>query len=187
MVDLISIDIEKEPYVKVLTNDKIINLTGQSGSGKSTYAQKMFGSKKYIIIDTDIIIGNNHSNNKYCNDLKKYFKTKYPDRILDLGENFDFIYNEILNYFKNYDKTIVIDCAQFHCIQDISLLKGTVIVLRTSIDTCYKRCIERYVENHPNCTDEELKKYKERKKKIYEWYHGSNEFLNRVDSYKSQI
>ena len=39
---MITLDKDKEPYIKVLSNDKIINLTGQSGSGKSTYAKNNY-------------------------------------------------------------------------------------------------------------------------------------------------
>ena len=52
----ITINIDKDPYIKKLTNDKVINLTGQSGSGKSTYARNNFNSNKYIVIDTDDIL-----------------------------------------------------------------------------------------------------------------------------------
>ena len=34
---LIDLKINKEPYIKKLTEDNIINLTGESGSDKSTY------------------------------------------------------------------------------------------------------------------------------------------------------
>lgn len=54
-----SIDInlffDKNPYIKNITEDKIINLTGQSGSGKSTYVSEHFNSNEYLIIDTDDI------------------------------------------------------------------------------------------------------------------------------------
>ncbi len=46
----------------------------------------------------------------------------------NLSDDFDLIYKEILNYCKNINKTIVIDCAQFHCIKDLSLLKGKIII-----------------------------------------------------------
>ena len=52
---MITLDRDKEPYIKVLSNDKIINLTGQSGSGKSTYAKNNYSSDEYVIIDTDEI------------------------------------------------------------------------------------------------------------------------------------
>lgn len=184
MVDLISTDVDKEPYIKKLTEDRVINLTGQSGSGKSTYARKTFYDEKYVIIDTDVLLKKHNFESGYYEELKQYLEEKYHDKEWDLGKDFDLIYKEILNFFKGCEKILVIDCAQFHCINDIRILKGTVIVLRTSIDTCYKRCVERYKENHPSCSDEELEQYKNRKKKIYDWYHGTNEFLKKIDAYK---
>lgn len=38
---LIDISISKEPYIKNITNDKIINLTGESGSGKSYFSKNI--------------------------------------------------------------------------------------------------------------------------------------------------
>lgn len=182
----IEIDIYKEPYIKKLTDDKIINLTGQSGSGKSTYACHYFSSEKYEIIDTDDVFNEKRFNNAtgLNKKLGEYFRNKYK-KIPDLGNNFDLIYNEIINYCKNIDKTIIIDCAQFHCIKDISLLKGKVIVIRTNIDTCYNRTISRWINNYEqngrNYTEEELNKYKERKKSIYKWYKYSNEFIRKLE------
>ncbi len=34
---LVELDVDKEPYIKVLTDDKIINITGESGSRKKLY------------------------------------------------------------------------------------------------------------------------------------------------------
>ena len=53
---LISTNVNKDPYEKILTNHKIINLTGESGSGKSYFAKQEFSSNEYIIIDTDKVI-----------------------------------------------------------------------------------------------------------------------------------
>ena len=58
----ISLYVSKEPYEKILTNDNIINLTGQSGSGKSYYAKKYFESDQYEIIDTDDILSDKRFN-----------------------------------------------------------------------------------------------------------------------------
>lgn len=181
MVDLISESEDKEPYVKRLTDDKVINLTGQSGSGKSTYAKNYLNGEEFVVIDTDILMRAEKGDELYSK-IRAYLEQKYPDKDIDLSENFDEIYEAILECLKDSGKTIVIDCAQFHCIKDIALLRGTVIVMRTSIDNCYNRCIERYKKNHPDCSEEDLEKYKERKKKIYKWYKGSNEFLKKVDS-----
>ena len=178
----INLFIDKEPYIKKITNDKIINLTGQSGSGKSTYANEHFNNNEYLLIDTDDIFSDErYSKSTGINkELGEYFRNKY-DTLPNCGDDFDLIYSEILDYCSKFDKTIVIDCAQFHCIKDISLLKGNLIVIRTCIDTCYKRTIERFKLNNKNYTEEELNKYKERKKAIYKWYKYSNDFLEKID------
>lgn len=113
-------------------------------------------------------------------ELGDYFRNKY-NILPNCGNDFDLIYNEILEYCKKYDKTIVIDCAQFHCIKDINLLKGKLIVIRTCIDTCYNRTIERFKKNNPNYTNEELEKYMEKKKAIFKWYKYSNIFIEKID------
>lgn len=178
----ISLYVDKEPYIKDLTNDKIINLTGQSGSGKSTYAIKHFNSDKYLIVDTDDIFSEiRFAKSKGINkELGDYFRNKY-DTLPNCSDNFDLIYKEILDYCKNFDKILVIDCAQFHCIKDISVLKGRLIVIRTCIDTCYNRTIERYKKNNPNYTSDELEKYKDRKKSIFKWYKYSNKFIEDIE------
>ena len=76
----------------------------------------------------------------------------------------------------------MIDCAQFHCVKDINILKGTLIVIRTCIDICYNRTIERFKSNNKNYSEEELQKFKDKKKAIYKWYKFTNEFLEKIDN-----
>ena len=180
----ISLYVSKKPYEKTLTENKIINLTGQSGSGKSTYAQEHFNTDEYLIIDTDEIL----SEKRYINatginkELGKMFREKYTN-LPELGNDLDLIYNEILEYCKNINKTIVIDCAQFHCVKDISILKGKIIILRTDIDTCYNRTISRWIANHNGIYEtEELEKFKSKKQPLFKWYKYTNEFINKIDS-----
>ena len=47
---LISRFIDKDPYIKDLTNDKIINITGESGSGKSYFSDRYIKDDNYIVI-----------------------------------------------------------------------------------------------------------------------------------------
>jgi len=98
-----------------------------------------------------------------------------------LFTNFDEFYVRILDYFKDSDKTIIIDSAQYRNIKDYSLLKGKIIVMRTSIDTCYARVINRFKEKNPNYTIEEFKKYCNKKKGMYNWYKSLNEFIKEID------
>lgn len=182
----IEIDKYKEPYIKQLTNDNVINLTGQSGSGKSYYAKENFSSEEYQIIDTDDVFSEKRFNGTTGLNRKigEYFRNKYKE-LPNLSDDFDLIYNEIIDYCKDNNKIIVIDCAQFHCCKDISILKGKIIIIRTDIDTCYNRTISRWIESHEkngwDYTEEELNTYKERKKGIYSWYKGSNEFIRKID------
>ena len=178
----INLFIDKAPYIKQITNDNIINLTGQSGSGKTTYANEHFRSAEYLLVDTDDIFSEHRFKNSegINKELGEYFRNKYEE-LPNCGDDFDLIYKEILDYCKKYDKTIVIDCAQFHCIKDITLLKGKLIVIRTCIDNCYNRTIERYKTINKDFSKEELEKYKDRKKSIDRWYKYSNEFLEKIN------
>lgn len=181
----ISLYVTKDPYIKKLSDDKVINLTGQSGSGKSTYARDNFNTEEYIIIDTDDVLS--EIRYKEATGINKevgtYFRNKY-DTLPNLADDFDTIYKDILEYCKDLKQTIVIDCAQFHCVKDISILKGTIIIIRTDISTCYDRTISRWIKQHNNnYNQEELDKYKERKKAIFKWYKYSNEFIRKIEIY----
>ena len=177
----ISLYVTKEPYQKKLTNDNVINLTGQSGSGKSTYAKENFDTDEYLVIDTDEVLSEKRSlsSTGINKELGTMFRNKYQE-LPNLSDNFDLIYKEILNYCKDINKTIVIDCAQFHCIKDISILKGKIIIIRTDIDTCYNRAISRWVKNNPSHSEEELEQFKNKKKPLFKWYKFSNEFIKKI-------
>lgn len=178
----INLFIDKDPYIKKITEDKVINLTGQSGSGKSTYANEHFNNDEYLLIDTDDIFSDErYSKSTGINkELGKYFRNKY-EILPNCGDDFDLIYSEILDYCSKFDKTIVIDCAQFHCIKNVNILIGTLMVIRTCIDNCYERTIKRFKLNNKNYTEKEINNYKERKKAIYKWYKYSNKFIEKVD------
>lgn len=172
-------DIDKDPYIKHLSDDPILNMTGPSGSGKSTACEKYRNDPNCIVIDTDQVFGK-HEKDKENQKLYDYLKSKYNE-IPNLSENFDTLYQDILDYYKDSDKFIIIDCATFHLIKNVNLLKGDIIILRTCINTCYNRCIERYKNNKPDATFEEISEFANRKKAMYQWYHGENNFLDKID------
>ncbi len=181
---LISRFVDKEPYIKDITNDKVINITGESGSGKSTYTKKYIDDDKYIVIDTDEIIKNSGTANKDCIEFREFLKEKYNGSIPDICNEFSTIYNDILEYYKSTDKTLVIDSAQFRNLRtekEIKLLKGKIIIIRTSIEECYKRVINRWKEINKHYTEEELEKYKNKKFGMFEWYKSLNDFIENVD------
>ena len=170
----ISESIDKEPYIKHISSDPIINVTGESGSGKSTLCEEYINDDNYIVIDTDLLYDNS---NNYYKDFRDYLINKYQ-KMPDLIKEFDLVYQEIINYYSDSMKWIVIDSAQYRNIGDYSLLKGEVIVLRTCIDTCYRRCLKRFDANHSTF---EMIEYSKRKKNIYKWYHALNHFIDKVD------
>ena len=176
MSEIIGITTDKQPLIKKLTEDNIINLTGESGSGKSTFAQNY--NKDFIIVDTDVIFGNQQPTKIYEIELKDYFQSKYQDNFkTTLYTNFDEIYDDILKYFSQEKRTIVIDSAQFRNIKNVRKLKGTVIILRTSIKTCLSRCIIRY---HPEATKQEVIDYANHKKEMLKSSKYLNDFIEKI-------
>lgn len=171
----------KEPYVKKLTEDKIINLTGVSGAGKTYYSSKYVDNNEYIIVDTNEIFGRFDNASGVSKDLGIMFRAKYSE-LPDVNKDFDLIYKEILEYFKDSPKTIIIDSSEFRNIKDISILKGIVVVMRTSVDECFNKCVSRWTKNNPCATEDDIKGYEDKKKSMYEWYHTLNDFILKLES-----
>ena len=178
---LISRFVDKKPYIKDITEDKVINLTGESGSGKSYFSNKYLNDDNYIVIDTDIVFSDKISDNKESVELRRIFNNKPKDYLFT---NFDEFYTKTLEYFKSIGKTIVIDSAQYRNIKDYSILKGKIIVMRTGIETCYERVLKRWKSSTKNYTNEEYQKYMLRKLGIFKWYKGLNKFLEEIDKVK---
>ena len=187
---LICLNVDKSPYTKILSNDKFINLTGESGSGKSYYVRKYFNSSDYIVIDNDEVFSRYDKASGINKELGSWFRIKY-DKLLDICEDFALIYKDILNYFNDSDKTIVIDSAQFRNLrtkEELSLLKGKIIIIRTCLDNCYYRCIERWKnKKNNNYSKEELENFKNKKLGIYRWYKSLNNFITNIDNYKISV
>ena len=174
---LISRFIDKDPYIKDLTDDKVINITGESGSGKSYFSDKYIKDDNYIVIDTDVVFSDKESDNKESIKLRNIFSDKPKDYLFT---NFDEFYLKVLDYFKGTNKTIVIDSAQYRNIKDYFILKGQVIVMRTSIEICYERTLNRWKSN--NEFDEEIyQKFLNKKTGMFNWYNSLNKFLEEVD------
>lgn len=175
----ITLNIDKDPYIKHISDDPVLNLTGESGSGKSTLTKDYKDREDCIVIDTDSVFGGQEKSTEE-QKLYDHLKKKYKE-IPNLCENFDSLYKDILDFFKDSGKMIIIDSAQYRNLKDLSLLKGDIMVLRTCVNTCYERCMKRYEEENPNATFEEKAAYQNRKKNIYKWIHLLNNFLDKLD------
>lgn len=175
---LISINVDKDVYKKKLTDDKVINITGESGSGKTYYSNQYKNDDKYVVVDVDNLFDDSIENK----EIKDFLVSKFGEDFgKSLMENFDECYEAILDYFKDDSKTIVIVSAHLRYIKDLSKLKGTIIIIRTSVDTCFNRGVDRYNKKHPSASKDERDNYKYKKKKLYTWYKLLNKFLIEID------
>ena len=136
----------------------------------------------YIVIDTDRVFGKAPCKNKYEEKIKNIIDSVYSNDIEKiLYENVDMWYKMIIDLLKDTGKIVVINSAMLKYIKDLSIIKGKIIILRTSINKCYERCIQRFKEKNPNATEEEIREYSTRKKKMYEWYNYLNDFILKVE------
>ena len=151
----ITIDIDKDPYIKHISNDNILNITG---SEITSVLEQYINNPNYIVINIDELY-----NNKYNKDNNN---SNY--------EEFDKAYLSILDYYKNTDKYIILVSNNYYYLKDISLLKGDIIIIRTCINNCYTK-------NTYNCTFNELTEMYKKNNNIYNNYHLLNNFINRID------
>ena len=179
----IEISVDKEPYIKLISKDKVINITGEQSSGKSYFANDYKCDEDYIIICTDNIFGDKLLMNADEASIRLLMKEKYQDKYKEIIKNdFDSFYKDVINYFKNTNKTIVIDSSAFRYVKDVKILKGKIIVMRPSVDRCYKRMIEKYKSKNPKYTKVSLKQYETEAKKIYTEYIKINNLIDNIES-----
>ena len=57
--------------------------------------------------------------------------------------------------------------------------------MRTSVETCYERALNRYKNiMKDNYNEEDFQKYANRKKGMFSWYKGLNKFLEKIEKIK---
>lgn len=194
--------ISKPLLYRKLTNDKVINITGEGGAGKSTLCENFRKNpNEYIVIDFDSINLNNNKVGTLEYDLVKLIVNKYGKDIFPRthhrnGEkqmpiNEDFfekcsicfatIYDEIINYLEPTGKVIVIDGSQYRFVNDASKIKGEFIALRTSIETCLNQSFSRHKKLNPEETEEQLFKHRQSKKEMFKIFNPLlNSTINNV-------
>lgn len=142
----ISLFRDKEDYVKILTNDDVINVIGTKGSGKTTSTLKYLGDDSYIVINCDRLfeLPSDEKEDKELIKIRDMLKEKYET--IKTGEEFIECYNDIIEYIFSKKKKCIIEG---NVVQNISpgLLKGKIIVKRTSIIKSYIRSIKRDYRN----------------------------------------
>ena len=194
--------ISKPLLYRKLTNDKVINITGEGGAGKSTLCENFRKNpNEYIVIDFDSINLNNNKVGTLEYDLVKLIVNKYGKDIFPRthhrnGEkqmpiNEDFfekcsicfatIYDEIINYLEPTGKVIVIDGSQYRFVNDATKIKGEFIALRTSLETCLNQSFSRHKKLNPEETEEQLFKHRQSKKEMFKIFNPLlNSTINNV-------
>lgn len=171
-----------------LTNDKVINIAGEGGAGKSTLCENFRRNpNEYIVIDFDSINLDNNRVGTLEYDLVKLIVNKYGKDIfprthrsngekqMQINEDFlkkystcfAIIYDEIINYLEPTGKVIVMDGSQYRFVNDASKIKGEFIALRTSLETCLNQSFSRHKKLNPEETEEQLFKHRQNKKEMF--------------------
>ena len=183
---------DKNPIYCKIDNSPVINITGEGGSGKTTYSQEYKSNPDYIVVDYDVLILGEGSERDIEFYLRKQIEEKYGKSIFefkDLNEtrkNFTIIYEDIINQLQKSDKKIVLDGTQLRFIDDAKKIRGELIVLRPSIETCVARSVERKQTEHPELSNNELQEYEaKRRKRLYELNPLLNELINNVAEFAS--
>lgn len=182
--------IDKGLYYKKISNDNVINITGEGGSGKSTLANGYRNDENYVVVDYDMILLNpNVGTIEY--ELKQMLIKKYENILFEninkvgidkVKANFTTMYNEIINYLSNRNKTIVLDGTQLRFINDVKVIKGEFVALRPSIQTCVSQSVQRFIQNNPQVTAEQIQEYTQKRTNILHQLNPMmNELLTQVD------
>ncbi len=172
MIDQVT---DKPPYFKKISDDKVINLTGESGSGKSTFSNIYKQNNDFLVVDYDKILSPKEGTiefelkNVILQQLGVDFFTKMKNASFDeMRHMFSNMYEVSLNYLKTKNKIIVLDGSQLRYIDDVKKIKGQVIALRTSIETCIERAVKRSIEKNPEMNQEEINQKRLKKKREFQ-------------------
>ena len=136
---------DREDYIKKISDDEIINVTGSVGSGKSTYGRKYRDNDEYIVIGYDSIFSDKdpYTMNTEILELREILLNKYKGFKLDEVD----CYDDIVMFIKKKKKKGIIEGGHIVKINDISKIKGTVVVKRTARFKCYYRSAYRDFKN----------------------------------------
>jgi hypothetical protein len=183
--NLIDLYKNKNPLIFDISDDDIINITGETGSGKSTYTLKHYNDlDKYEVIETDKLFNESFEVDKFQLQIRNKIFNKYQDEHYPGGYNLRINFNHfndvlkiIVNSKKKTNKCLVIDSGQYRHLKNYKLLKGKLIIIRTSVDLSIKRACMRFKKRYPNATKEEIKNHKIKKYTAFELHKKFNTLI----------
>lgn len=183
--NLIDLYVDKDPLIFDISCDNVINITGETGSGKSTYVKNNFNDmNKYEILETDVLFNENIEVDNFLNNIRNKIFKKYSDEHYTYGYNLKINFNHfndvlkiIMNEKNKISKTLVIDSGQFRHLKNYNLLKGKLIIIRTSVREAINRACKRFLEYYPNASEKEIEEHKIKKYTAYELYKKFNTLI----------
>jgi hypothetical protein len=184
---------DKNDYIKKISNDNIINVTGEKGSGKSYFGSVKDNDETCIVIHLDQVFSPDTSNNyNYSKEIREILINKFG-KTLNPDDNFENkYYPVIVEYLNKKGKTGYIEGGSISEIQNISNIVGTVIVKRTGVIKCFIRAVKRDYNNEYFMKEEikrhgkfakitRLYKVIKRRKKIFKTYHHIEHFIEKLE------
>lgn len=106
MISKVGLFIDKRDIEIKCTDDRIINITGMIGSGKTTQSEKYRKDNNYIVVSLDCLYRG--QDKKHMNDetmkINQILKEKFPNQ--DNEEHFKKYYYETIEYIKKINKPI---------------------------------------------------------------------------------
>lgn len=178
-----------------LTDDKIINITGMIGSGKSTLSD-YFDREKYLVFNLDCLsnLDLEHESNE-MKEVKEKIHSKYEN--LDYENHFKEYYNIIYNHICDSNKEAIIEGGHIFNYLKVEDLKGTLIICLPSICKCWYRSINRHFKKYKlKLKNKEItvRKYISsniciifRRTKQIKYYKKMNTFLKNLEFYFPKI
>ena len=176
-------DIDKDPYIKQITDEPVVNIAGIVGSGKSFLCKNYREDDNCIVIDTDELY-NSNTKDKNILEIREYLK-KENINISDRLSSFDNLYKAMIDYYQNKGKMVIIDSNDFQYLKDLSLLKGNIMILRTCFNTCYNNCLKKQEENNI-LSFEEMATNQNEMKTIQNDYYHLNTWIEKIDKWKKE-
>lgn len=193
---------KQDLYINFDNNkDKLILITGISGSGKSTQANEIAKKLNGYKISLDLVFGHETEitpiEKKILNEFKKQHKKWSPQLFTRNNKKIypyyiNLFYDFIINYFKKSDQPIIIEGYFFINYIDIEKIQTKkIIIKRTSLVNSMTKRIKRNQKIFKNQIlkkkNTKLKYYKYIKREIRDisftilksiiWYRETNNFI----------
>lgn len=135
---------DRPDYIKKVTDDEIINVTGCVGSGKSTFGIKYHNNSDYVVIGFDSLSEDRdpYTLNSDVLELRNILLAKYGA----ITEDEPFYYDDMVQFIRDKQKKGIIEGGHLTHME-IEKLEGTIIVKRTARLKCYFRSAWRDFNN----------------------------------------